>query len=55
MRDKLDFYIWRLRILLCYFKHDWTNTYTRVNMGGHYSGKMECKRCYCEQYFAGEF
>jgi hypothetical protein len=55
MSDKLSFYWWRIRILLCYLKHDFKNSYTRVSTDGHYSGKNECKRCYKHEYFSGSF
>jgi len=53
--EKLSFYFWRLKILICYFKHDWENSYTRVKMDESYSGKNMCRRCYKEEYFSGRF
>lgn len=51
--SKLSFYFWRLNILICYFKHDWKNSYTRIKMDESYSGKKECRRCYKQEYFSG--
>jgi len=57
MSEKISYYFWRIKILLCYFKHDWKNVYTRIHVGGetdgYYSGKNECQRCYEHEYFSG--
>ena len=50
-----DYYLWRINLLRCLYKHDWKNVYTRVSMDGHYSGKNECVRCYKNEYFAGDY
>jgi hypothetical protein len=55
MLEKISYWYWRIKILLCYFKHDYKNVYTRVNMGGHYSGRDDCERCYKSRYISGEF
>lgn len=55
--EKIDFYLWRIKILLCYFGHDFENVYTRVSLGGdkdgQFSGRMDCRRCYHSEYFSG--
>lgn len=57
--EKLSFWLWRIKRLLCYFKHDWKVVYTRIrhkenSNGAYYSGKTECQRCYEVEYFSGE-
>jgi hypothetical protein len=54
LKEKLDYYLWRIKILICYFKHDWKVSYTRIRMDESYSGKLECVRCYKEKYFSSE-
>jgi len=55
--ERISFIWWRLNLLLCKFKHDYEIVYTRVCVGGeadgHYSGRMDCKRCLHSEYFAG--
>jgi len=57
VRELIDYYFWRLKISLCYLKHDWKIVYTRISVGGKddgcYSGKKECKRCFESDYFSG--
>lgn len=57
LKEKLDYYFWRIKLLACYWKHDWKVVYTRVCVGGEkdgsYSGKIECQRCFESDYFQG--
>lgn len=54
MREKLDYYLWRINVLICYIKHDWKVVYTRIRMDSGYSGRMDCERCYKSKYFSGK-
>ena len=57
MKEKISYYWWRLTRLICFFKHDFKIAYTRTHVGGdkdgHYSGRMDCKRCFESEYFSG--